>query len=146
MRAMSQVSKTEVRDHIVREVRELVRLTRKYGLPSWRTDHTGDQILQIYGRLAHLQKFVSPNYRWRWYYPLPIISGYRQSTAILRNILAADAGARPSRWTQEEREEFALLIQHHETQVFPGVVAVTCIHCSGLAFVGYWILRTLGAC
>lgn len=95
--------------------------------------------------MSQLQKFVLPDHPWRWYYPLPIISNYRQSNAILRNMLAADAGARASRWTQEEREEFALFIQSDETLIFPGLVAMICIHCSGLAFIGYWILRTLGA-
>ena len=148
--AVVRASSTQAGDHVVREVRELVRLTRKYGMPGSGPYHTFNTVNQLTQqmcmrvRMAKLQKFVSPDPRRRSYYPVSIISAFRQSNVVLRNILAADAGARKSRWTEEEREEFAQLIRFTDLLLNLSFVLVACIECSGSAFMGYWMLGKLG--
>lgn len=144
MQAAVRAASTQGGDYVVREVRELVQLIRKHGIPGFWSSHTINEFVQIVGRMGRLQRYISPDHQWKWYSPLSNVSRMRQANAVLSNILAADARARESRWTQKERDEFALFIQSNEAMCSRFYVVNAGIYYGGLSFIGYWVLKALG--
>ena len=147
--AVVRASSTQADDHVLREVRELVEMTREFGMPGSGTYYTFGTVTQLIQhicirmRMTELQKFVSPDPRHRSYYPISVIHGFRQSNVVLRNILAADARARESRWTEEEREEFEQLIRINDIMYCLCFIWAASIEISVATFMCYRILVKL---
>ena len=143
----SQRLDTKPDAQVVREVRELVHMTRKHGGTHYslaseaKSEEKWAEIEQIWRRMSLLYTVIMPNYPWSRKHPYRSWIGFLKANALLRQILTADAQSHESQWTEKERQAFARWLRSDYRMMLGLFISAHFVVGGGLLAATYWILK-----